>query len=132
MSDRFSKMPLATEMRGAISLLAGERAWNETRERWLDRAARRANISYRQAKSLFYGEGNPRSELVDRVRETVRNRRRQDCIEAKDAYRQLIESIERAQTALRVRDQDFHGPEIDALREILSGVVSPVDQGEVK
>jgi len=43
-------------MRSVIASVAGPRSWSDTRESWLARAARRAGISYRQTKSLWYGE----------------------------------------------------------------------------
>lgn len=131
-SSREEPMPLATEMRDAIVLLAGEREWGVTRERWLEGAARRAGISYRQAKRLFYGESGPKAETVERVRAAARSRQREKLREARDAYTSLIGSIARAEVALRIRDSEFHSPEIDALREILGGVDSSVAEGEVK
>lgn len=43
-------------MRDLIAAVAGPRSWSDTRESWLARAARKAGISYRQTKSLWYGE----------------------------------------------------------------------------
>ena len=43
-------------MRELVASVAGPRSWGDTRESWLARAARRAGISPRQAKSLFYAE----------------------------------------------------------------------------
>lgn len=130
MSDRSSRMPIAIEMRDAINALAGERAWNETRERWLERAARRGNVSYRQAKSLFYGEGNPRAETVERVRAAVRNRRKENLREAINAYSALKDAIERARSARLVCDEEFFGPEIDAWGEMLGGTNRTVAEGD--
>ena len=60
---------LADEMHDAIVSLAGERGWSETREAWIARAARRAGISVRAAKSFFYKEAaNPAALTVERVR----------------------------------------------------------------
>lgn len=36
--------------------LAGPRGWHDTRESWLARGARRAGITLRRAKALFYAE----------------------------------------------------------------------------
>lgn len=73
-SEKFSNgvravSALAVEMREAIIELAGNRALFDTRERWLERAARAAGISRRMAKTFFYTEKcNPSSEVVESVR----------------------------------------------------------------
>jgi len=60
------------EMRDAIIKLAGERAFFETREVWIARAARRAGITARQAKAFFYREASsPRHQDVEAVRLAV-------------------------------------------------------------
>lgn len=43
-------------MREHIATLAGPRQWSDTRESWLARAARKAGLSYRTIKALWYGE----------------------------------------------------------------------------
>jgi hypothetical protein len=43
-------------MRELVTAVAGPRDWADTRESWLARAARRAGISYRQMKAIWYGE----------------------------------------------------------------------------
>ena len=67
-------MHCADEMRNAIVTLAGERRWHDTRESWLAGAARKAGISYRQAKAFFYGEArNPSVATVERVRAALKH-----------------------------------------------------------
>jgi hypothetical protein len=62
------------EMREAIRELAGPRSFTDTRESWLSRAARRAGITFRQAKAFHYGETmNPRVADVEKVRAAVRS-----------------------------------------------------------
>jgi hypothetical protein len=77
MSENLSserKMQIAEEMKHAVTMLAGERGWHDTRESWLAGAARKAGISYRQAKAFFYGEAsNPSSEAVERVRAALKH-----------------------------------------------------------
>jgi hypothetical protein len=77
MSDNPSserKMQIAEEMKHAVTMLAGERGWHDTRESWLAGAARKAGISYRQAKAFFYGEAvNPSAEAVERVRAALQH-----------------------------------------------------------
>lgn len=63
---------LASEMSEAIIALAGPRTAYDTRESMIGRAARRAEISYRQAKSFFYREAaNPAARAVDQVRNAL-------------------------------------------------------------
>lgn len=71
-------------VRELVASVAGPRSWSDTRESWLARAARRAGISYRQAKALWYGEiTDPfhRSATLMRI--------------AADRYERLCERIER-------------------------------------
>lgn len=42
--------------RGWLCMLAGPADWNLTREAWLARGARKAGITYRRARALFYNE----------------------------------------------------------------------------
>ncbi|WP_454917334.1 hypothetical protein [Xanthobacter sediminis] len=65
-------MTIAAEMNQSIRVLAGPRGDNDTRESMLARAARRAGISYRQARALYYSEAkDPKSSVVERVRAAV-------------------------------------------------------------
>jgi hypothetical protein len=106
---------LALEMRQSVFRIAGERGWQENRKSWLAKAARKIGITPRQARSLFYMEGGLRAEIVDRVRATASKKQ---ADEARDTYAELNARIARLEAALRISDQDFHGPEIDALREL--------------
>lgn len=65
---------LVEEMQEAVRALAGPRTFSDTRESWLARAARKAGISFRQAKAFHYGETmNPRVQDVEKVRAAVRS-----------------------------------------------------------
>lgn len=84
---------IATEMHLSIVDLAGERAWSDTRESWLARAARRAGISYRAAKSLFYKEqADPKFSVVYRVRQ-ARERKEVICEPSIMELRTQIEEL---------------------------------------
>lgn len=50
--------PVSAESRARAMLcdLAGQRGWHDTRESWLARGARKAGITLRRAKALFYEE----------------------------------------------------------------------------
>jgi tetrahydromethanopterin S-methyltransferase subunit G len=94
-------------MRQSIITLAGERAWSETRQRWLERAARRAGISYRAAKGLFYGEPHePRAGVVESVRRAVERMSFDQEAKAKDEYAALSKRI--AELEQRVMAPDTH------------------------
>ncbi len=104
---------LAIELREAIIELAGDRALFDTRDRWLDRAARAAGISRRMAKTFFYSEKcNPSSEVVESVRsarDNLMTKEKGNGNVASDAaaeYRKLLARIERLEAALRLRGAD--------------------------
>lgn len=66
------EIPLANAMHDAMVRLSGPRKWSDTRESWLARGARRAGITVRQAKTLFYKETqNPCGALVYQVQQAV-------------------------------------------------------------
>lgn len=50
------KLSGGVRMRELIATVAGPVLWSDNRQSWLARAARRAGISCRQVKSLWYGE----------------------------------------------------------------------------
>ena len=92
-------------MRNLIASVAGPRSWSDTRESWLARAARRAGISYRQVKSIWYGE------ITDPHHRSVRLLR--DAAEKYGAIAQAIDPvIYREEVAAlldlarKLRDQD--------------------------
>lgn len=87
-------------MRDLVALVAGPRSWSDTRESWLARAARRAGISYRQCKALFYGE------IVDPYHRSAR------------LMRDAAEALHRAADTLEHIDPDFHRLQIDARRDL--------------
>jgi hypothetical protein len=61
-----------------ISVIAGPMLANETRESWLNRAARKAGIAYRQAKALYYGEtDDPKVSVAYNVLKAAATARRE-------------------------------------------------------
>lgn len=48
------KMDYASHASTMVALIAGQRGWNDTRESWLARAARRLGFSYSRTRSLYY------------------------------------------------------------------------------
>ena len=126
---------IAIEMRSAIIELAGSREVFDSRQLWLDRAARAAGISSRMARRLFYCEtNNPSSEVVESVRRARGNLRTKAkeqadvAGEARAEYRQMLARIERLENALRLSDEDFNGPQIDALRRLARSPDSSMDR----
>jgi len=105
---------VAMEMRRAIIGLAGNREVFDSRERWLDRAARAAGITRRMAKSFFYCEcADPKASIVDRVREAIEKNKAEDAeavTAARIEYQELLERVARLEAALVVQDADFHRP----------------------
>lgn len=118
---------LALEMRRSIAALAGARSFTETRERWLERAARRAGISFRTAKALFYQEQrDPRASVVERVRDAAQRLAKQEAAD-------LASRFETIAAALDARDQDFHSDDVAALvgaARALRGLDRARDRGE--
>ncbi|MBF9234702.1 hypothetical protein [Microvirga alba] len=78
------------EMRDAIIELAGNRRGDETRDRWLERAARAAGISFRTAKAFFNREAkNPGIEAVEKVRVALRQNTPADLGQIRDKLQYL-------------------------------------------
>jgi hypothetical protein len=121
---------VAIEMRKAIIELAGNRDIFDSRMRWLERAADRAGISYRTAKSFFYCEAaNPSNSAVEMVRAARARKQADDALldTATETYADLRARIERIEASLRVADADFHRDQIDALRRMAGDPDSSVD-----
>lgn len=98
------------ELRELVGVVAGQREWSDTRETWLGRAARRAGISYRQCKALWY------AEITDPTHRSARLMR--DA--AAEHYEQIAESLE-------ARDQQFYCQEIASYRD-LAGALRKLDR----
>lgn len=107
--------------REEIATIAGNYGPHDTRESWLNRAARRARISFRQAKALWYGECvDPKYSVAMSVRGA-----------AEQARKEALELVSRFETAARNLheiDPDFHQSDIASLIEqarALRGLVKP-------
>jgi hypothetical protein len=133
-SEKFSGVrtvsQVAIEMRSAIIELAGERAVFDSRARWLERAARKAGISPRMAKALFYCEvSDPKSSVVEQIR-AAQAKTRKDAELLHTAGQTLADfnaRLQRLEEALRVADADFHSDQIDALRRVARDPDSAMD-----
>lgn len=120
---------LAVEMKNAVIALAGERRWNETRQRWLERAARRAGITYRSARALFYCEPHqPRAAVLHKVRAAVERKNKSLEANAHNANQGLLDRLARIEAALMASDPDFYSEAISAIRDTarqINGKASP-------
>jgi hypothetical protein len=122
-------MSIALEMKRSIVCLAGPRTMGDNQESMIARAARKADISFRQARSLFYGEcTDPKFSVVERVRSAVERASAHQEKAAHDEYRELVSRISRLETALGISDPDFHCEARHALREQTRGPDRPVDR----
>lgn len=72
-----SAVSAATRARDMLCDLSGPRGWNDTRESWLARGARKAGLSARRARALFYAEPIRLSAdeylAIERAYETARD-----------------------------------------------------------
>jgi hypothetical protein len=108
--DGFRKMS-TTDWTAEIETFAGPFSGN--RKGWLSTAARRAGVTYRQIKALYYREmTDPKHSVATRVLSAADQAR----IEAarRDA-RQLADTYRSAANALANVDEDFHRSDIDTL-----------------
>lgn len=48
------KMNISQDAREMVGVIAGPRAWQDTRERWLERAARALGFTYQRTRAIFY------------------------------------------------------------------------------
>ena len=93
-------------MRELVAAVAGPIGFNENRKRWIERAAKYAGVSYRQAKSLFYGEiTDPDHKAALRMKQAA----------GKYEAERLAQQFESLADALNIRDADIHRPDVAAL-----------------
>lgn len=112
---------IALEMKHSIVLLAGHRHSSDTRESMIARAARRANISFRQAKALFYGETrDPRASVVEKVRAAIKDAETDN----------LAARFIALETTLAHVDPEFFGPAVEALREAARALGGPAHHAD--
>ena len=120
---------LAEEMKDGIVRLCGDRSVHDNRESWLARGARRAGISCRQAKSLFYAESDdPSGQVVWRVLRALKELDRKAEEKARESGGTLegrLCAVEAALAALSRGDAAAHphGPRApaDPCRHSLAG-----------
>ena len=111
--------------RDEIATIAGVYKPTDTRESWLARAARKAKISFRQAKSLWYGECvDPKYSVAENVRRAAEQARKE--------ARALASRFETVAGNLNAVDSEFHAADIsaliDAARALRAGAVGKEEE----
>lgn len=107
------KMSTAVNWSQMIGAIAGPMQPGDTRESWIARAARKAGITYRQAKSLCYGETtDPKFSVAKSVLSAAEQareeqRRRENIM--------LASRFETLAGGLNARDEDFNREDISSL-----------------
>lgn len=111
--DEFRNMSRAINWQDEIEVIAGPYSGN--RKHWLSQAARRAGVSYRQIKGLFYAETNdPKLSVASKVLSAAEQARLE---EARRDARMVAEILYRHAETLAQTDEDFHRNSIDGLIE---------------
>lgn len=101
------------DWRGEISAIAGLFQASDTRESWLARAARRADVSFRHIKAMFYGElKDPKYSVAYKVLSAAQ-RARIDA--AKLDASALSSKFETIAAGMLNADQDFYSADVTAL-----------------
>lgn len=99
----------SVSVREAIAAVAGPRLASDTRESWLNRAARKSGVSFRQARSLWYGEiDNPKHLAFRRVIDAAQENGHREA-------NKLAQQFEAIVSAMRIVDPEFHRDTIDTL-----------------
>jgi hypothetical protein len=99
-------MSSAINWRIEIGLIAGP--YDGNRKTWLARVARKTGVSYRQIKSLWYGESvNPKADVAIDVLSAAQN--------AREEARRLATRFESLAGAMNATDSDFYSDDVAAL-----------------
>lgn len=115
-SEMLEKVSENGWLRELVIVVAGPRQWTDTRESWLARAARRAGISYRQVKSIWYGE------IADRDHRSVRLLRDAAEQNARGEASELANKLETIARGMRASDPDFYREDMSALVDVARGL----------
>ena len=106
-------MGYVIDWRDEISAVAGPFLPTDTKQSWLARAARRADVSLRHITSLYYGHAkDPKYSVASKVLSAAELAR----IEAtRREAAQLASRFEITAEGLNAKDADFFGAEINSL-----------------
>lgn len=106
-------MSVVIDWKNEIGSIAGPFLPNDTKQSWLARASRRANVSLRHITSLYYGHAkDPKYSVASNVLSAAEQARLEDA--RRDAAR-LADIYASAAGGLREIDENFHRETIDAL-----------------
>lgn len=111
--------------RELIAAVAGAQQCFDTRQSWINRAARRAGISFRAAKAVFYGE------ITDPEHRAARRLAAAAGMTARGEATELADKFDTIARGLHVQDQDFYRAHVLALGEvarILRSIPAPPDE----
>lgn len=117
------KISEGLNVREIVVAVAGPRNFTDTRETWLRRAARRAGISFRQAKALWYGEITDQNHRSARLMQDAATKRAQD----------LAGKFEHVARSMGTIDPDFYREDAALLIRVareLRGQGGTGDNGE--
>lgn len=120
-----TKMENSVNWREEIAWIAGPFDYRNSRESWLQRAAKRSGVTFRTMKALFYGQReNPGYEIGNKIREAAKGARAEALA--------LANQFETIAGGLHAKDADFHSADIAALigaARAIRGLDSSGDRG---
>lgn len=91
------------------------------------RAAQRLGLDRGRVASFWYGKARAVSpEELERARD-VAARRSRDAELLRNEHRRALDILARLEACLIAQDPDFHGPYLDALRDVVSRQTGPGD-----
>lgn len=106
------EMGAAVEARSLIEEIAGPQALGGKIKSALDRVARRTGLSNRRVRGLWAGEAKAiRSEEMDALRRVAKKVHTNEL----NDFAARLAAVE---ARLATLDADFHGPSLDALRDL--------------
>ena len=95
-----------SNFRELVAEVAGPRAWTDTRETWLDRAAERSGVTYRTMRSIWHGSIKKENHYAIQLLRLAAGRK---------AALDLAAQYESIAEGLATSDPEFHRPHIIAL-----------------
>lgn len=126
-------MGYVIDWKNEIGAIAGPFSPNDTKESWLDRAARKAHVSLRHIKSIYYGHvTDPKHSVASNILTAAEQAR---VAAAKLDALTLASRFETIAGGLNAQDSDFHCEDVAALinaARLLRGLDSAGNKGEVK
>ena len=98
----------------AISIVAGPRGWQDTRESWLAMVPRRVRtVTFRTVKALWYGEIDKPDHWA--ARDIIREA---EAIQVRRENAAVSQKLELYAEALNAKDPEFFEPDVASLRDL--------------